>query len=57
MNNSGPDHKTKMAATPIYGKTTLKPSTPEQEGRWPLDLVCSMEDARPIKFVQIMFLG
>ena len=26
---------TKMTATPIYGKTPLKSSSPEPEGQWP----------------------
>ena len=31
--SNGPDHMTKMAATPIYGKNSLKSSSPEPEGR------------------------
>ena len=46
----------KMAATPIYGKNPLK-SSPEPEGRWPWDLVCSMGDVGPTKFVQMMIIG
>ena len=48
---------TKMATTPIYGKIPLKISSPEPEGRWPRDLVCSIWDVGPTKFVQIMILG
>ena len=33
---------TKMTAKPIYGKNLLKASSPELEGRWPWDLVCSI---------------
>ena len=47
---------TKMAAMPIYGKKHLKYSSPEPEGRWPQDLVCSIGDVVPTKFVQIMIL-
>ena len=49
-------HMTKMATTPIYGKKPLKKS-PQPEGRWPWDLVCSIEDVGPPKFVQILILG
>ena len=45
---------TKMAAMPIYGKN---PSSPEPEGLWPWDLVCSIGDVGPTKFVQKMILG
>ena len=41
---------TKMAATSIYGKNLLK-SSPEPEGQWPWDLVCSIGDVGPTKFV------
>ena len=47
---------TKMAATPIYGKNSLKSSSSEPEGRWPWDLVCSIGDVGPTKFVQMMIL-
>ena len=30
--SNGPGHMTKMAATPIYGKSPLKSSSPEPEG-------------------------
>ena len=34
-----------MAATPIYGKNPLKKSSsPEPEGQWPWDFVCSIGD-------------
>ena len=48
---------TKMAAMPIYGKSPLKSSSPEPEGRLPWDLVCSIRDVGPTKFVQMMILG
>ena len=48
---------TKMAATPIYGKNLLKSSSQESEGQRPWDLVCSIGDVGPTKFVQMMILG
>ena len=45
---------TKMAATPIYGKNLLKSSSQEPEGQRPWDLVCSIGDVGPTKFVQMM---
>ena len=54
---NGPGQMTKMAATPIMVKTIKKTSSPEPEGRWPWDLICSIGDVRPTKFVQIMILG
>ena len=50
-------HMTKMADTPIYGKKLLKISSPEPEGQWPWDLVCSIGDVGPTNFVQMMILG
>ena len=44
---------TKMTTLPIYGKNLLK-SSPEPEGQWPWDLVCSVGDVGPSKFVQMM---
>ena len=38
-------------------KTSWKSSSPEPEGQWPWDLVCSIEDVGPTKFVQMMILG
>ena len=35
-------HMTKMAATPIYGKTLQKPSTPELADQFHRNLVCSI---------------
>ena len=49
-------HMTKMAATPIYGKNPLK-SSPEAGRWWPWELVCSVGDVGPSKFVQMMILG
>ena len=39
--------KAKMAATPIYGKTTQKSSSPEPVGPFPRNLVCSIKDLSP----------
>ena len=50
-------HMTKMATTPIYGWNHLKSSSLEPEGRWPWDLVCSIGDVGPTKFVQMMNLS
>ena len=50
-------HMTKMAATPTYGKTLKKSSSPEPEGRGPWDLVCNIWDVGPTKFVQMMNLN
>ena len=38
-------------------KPLEKSSSPEQEGRCPWDLVCSIGDVGPTKFVQMMILG
>ena len=48
---------TKMATTPIYGKNLLKIFFLEPEGQWPWDLVYSIGDVGPTKFVQMMILG
>ena len=40
-----------------YMVKTLKKSSPEPEGWWPWDLVCSIGVVGPTKFVQIMILG
>ena len=42
---NGPGHMTKMAAMPIYGKNLKKSSSPEPEGRFPRNLVCSIGDS------------
>ena len=42
---------------PYMVKTLKKSSSPEPEGRLPLDLVCSIRDVGPTKFVQMMILG
>ena len=49
-------HMTKMAATPIYGKNPSKSSTSEPAGRFSRNLVCSIGDSSPSKFVQMMTL-
>ena len=40
-------HRTKMAATPMYGKNPSKSSTPEPVDRFPRNLVCSIGDSSP----------
>ena len=40
-------HMTEMAATPIYGKTLQKSSSPEPESRFLRNLVCSIGDSCP----------
>ena len=42
---------------PYMVKTLKKSSSPEPEGRWPWDLVCSIRVVGPTKFVQMMILG
>ena len=46
---------TKMANTPIYGKNPLYSFSPEPEGQWPWDLLCtcSVGDVDPSKFAQM----
>ena len=49
---------TMMTATPIYGINSFKKSlSPEPEGRRPWDLVCSIGDVGPTKFVQMIILS
>ena len=48
---NGPGHMTKMAATPIYGKTLQKSSSPEPAGRFSRNLVCSIGDSCPLNFI------
>ena len=50
-------HMTKMATTPIYGKTPYISSSLEPKGQWPWDLVCSIGDVGPTRFAQMMNLG
>ena len=50
-------HMTKMATTPIYGKTLYMFSSLEAEGQWPWDLVCSIGDVGPTRFAQMINLG
>ena len=49
---------TKMANTPIYGKNPLYSFSPEPEGQWPWDLLCtcSVGDVDPSKFAQMIIL-
>ena len=42
---------------PYMVKTLKKSSSPEPEGQWPWDLVCSIGVVGPTKFVQMMILG
>ena len=49
-------HMAKMTATTIYGKKPLKSSSPDPDKGWPWDLLCSIGEVRPTKFVQIMIL-
>ena len=42
---------------PYMIKTLQKSFPPEPEGQWPWDLVCSIGDVGPTKFVQMMILG
>ena len=49
--SNGHDHM------PIYGKNQKKPTSPEPKGRWPLNLVCSIEYSSTTKFLQMMTLG
>lgn len=53
-NDSG--HLTKMAAIPIYVKILQKSSPLKPAGRFPLNLVYSIYDPGPTKFVQLMIL-
>ena len=48
---------TEVAATPVYGKNLKKSSSPEPNGRWPWNLVCSIRCLSTTKFVQMMSLG
>ena len=49
-------HMAKIAATPIYGKTLQKSSSPEPAGRFSRNLVCSIGDSSLSYFVQMMIL-
>ena len=42
---------------PYMVKNPQKSSSPEPEGRWPWDLVCSIGVVGPTKFVQMVILG
>ena len=48
---------TKIAATPIYGKTLQTSSSPEPVDLFARTLVWNIGDSRPSAFVQIMTLG
>ena len=45
---NGPGHMTKMAATPINGKTLQKSSSREPAGRFSRNFVCSIGDSCPL---------
>ena len=42
---------------PYLVKTLSKSSTQEPKSRWPRDLVCSIRDVGPTKFIQMMILS
>ena len=46
-----------MPMIPIYGKNLKKSSSPEPHGRWPGNLVCSIECSSTTMFVQIITIG
>ena len=50
-------HMTKMATTPIYDKNPLNILFSGTTSQWPWDLVCSIGDVGPTRFVQMMNLG
>ena len=45
---------TKMPAMPIYGNNTIKSSFPEPVGQFRRNIVCSIGDSSPSKFVHMM---
>ena len=51
--SNGSGHMTKMDATPIYGENLLKMFF-SRTRRLMMDLVCSIGDVGPTRFVQIM---
>ena len=53
--SNDPDHMTKMATMPIYGKNLKKSSSPEP--KWPRNLVCSIRCSSATKFLQMMILS
>ena len=55
--SNGPGHMIKMATMPIYCKNLWKSSSLEPKGRWPWNLVCSIEYSSTTKFVQKIPLG
>ena len=55
--SNGPDHMTKMATVPIYGKNLKKSSSLEPKGWCPWNLVCSIGYSSTTKFVQMMTQG
>ena len=55
--SNGPGRMTKIAAMPIYRKNFKKSSSPEQNGWWPWNLVCSTVCMSTTKFIQMMTLG
>ena len=44
---NGPGHMTKLAVMSIYGKNLKKSHSPEPEGRFPRNLLCSIADSCP----------
>ena len=55
--SNGPGHLTKMAAMPIYGKNHWWYFSVEPKGRWPWNLVYSIEYSSTTKFSQMLPLG
>ena len=55
--SNDPDHMTRMAAMPIYGKNLKKSSSLEPKGRWPWNIVCIIRCPSTTKFAQMMTLG
>ena len=49
-------HMTKMAIMPIYGKNPKISSSLEPKGQLPWDLVCSIGDVGPTRFLQMINL-
>ena len=55
--SNGRGYMTKMATMPIYGKNHWKYISLESKGRWPWNLVYSIEYSSITKFIQMMPLG
>ena len=55
--SNSPGHMTKMTAMPIYDKNLKKSYSPEPNGWWPWNLVCSIGGSSTTKCVQMVTLG